>query len=98
MGRKKGVPLHEEEFKRNAVDLTIHGKSVRQVASDLGISETSLHNWRKKYLSEDGPQRQHLKEENERLRREVIELRQERDILKKSVAIFLKPHRTNMSP
>ncbi|MBE7438008.1 MAG: transposase [Spirochaetales bacterium] len=96
MGRKEGVPLYDDGFKRDAVDLTVHGKSVRQVASDMGISEASLHNWRKKYLDEEGPQRQHLREENERLRREVIELRQERDILKKSVAIFLKPHRTSM--
>jgi len=93
MGSKKTVNRYDDEFKRNAVDLTIHGKTVRQVASDLGISDNSLHLWRKKFLNEDGPQRENLKQENERLRRENLELRQEKEILKKSVAIFLKPHR-----
>jgi len=89
---KRGI-RYDDEFKRNAVDLTIHGKSVRQVADDLGVSENALHLWRKKYLNEEGPQRENLKQEIERLRQENIELRQEREILKKSVAIFLKPHR-----
>jgi len=94
MGSKKQRGIrYDEEFKRNAVDLTIAGKSVRQVADDLGISDNALHLWRKKYLNEEGPQRENLKQEVERLRREVIELKQEREILKKSVAIFLKPHR-----
>lgn len=94
MGSKKQVPRYDDDFKRNAVDMTIHGKSVRQVADDLGVSENSLHLWRKKYIDEEnGPQRKNLKEENERMRREIQELKQERDILKKSVAIFLKPNR-----
>lgn len=94
MGSKKQRGIrYDEEFKRNAVDLTIAGKSVRQVAADPGISENALHLWRKKYLNEEGPQKENLKKENERLRHENIELRQEREILKKSVAIFLKPHR-----
>jgi len=94
MGSKKQIPRYDDEFKRNAVDMTIHGKSVRQVASDLGVSENSLHLWRKKYIEEeDGPQRKNAQEQIERMKREIQELKQERDILKKSVAIFLKPNR-----
>ncbi|MCK6382712.1 MAG: transposase [Leptospiraceae bacterium] len=91
---KNGRVRYDEEFKRNAVDLWIKsGKSVRVIAADLGVADVTLYEWRKKYLAEDGPLRQNLREENERLRREVHELRQERDILKKSVAIFLKPQK-----
>lgn len=91
---KKGQH-YNEEFQRNAVDKWIKSeKSARQVALDLGVSDNSLHLWKKKYLSEkDGPQQQNLKEENERLKRENTELREEREILKKSVAIFLKPQK-----
>jgi transposase len=92
--KAKKYVRYDEEFQRNAVDLWIKGgKPVDQIASDLGVSAYSLHRWKKKYLSENGPQKENLRQENERLRREVLELKQEREILKKSVAIFLKPHR-----
>ena len=81
MGRKNSV-RYDDEFQRNAVNLTIR-KSVRQAALDLGVSEYSLHRRRKKYL-EDGPLSEDTKAEIARLRSEVAELKQERDILKKS--------------
>ncbi len=86
---------YDETFHREAVDHLIRtGKSIKQTAKDLGISEQSLRNWKKKYLAEeDSPQRKTLEEENERMKKEIAELREERDILKKSVAIFLKPRK-----
>lgn len=86
---------YDEEFQRNAVDLWIKGeKSAKQIADELGVSGNSLSNWKKKYLSEKGgPQQTALQLENERLKAENAELREEREILKKSVAIFLKPRK-----
>ncbi len=44
------------EFKREAVQLVqTSGKSIAQVARDLGISDTSIHQWRKD-LAEHGPE------------------------------------------
>ena len=70
------------------------GKSIVQVARELGISDTSIHQWRKE-LSEHGkeafPGSGHqtpLEEENRRLKRELERVQQERDILKKVVNIF----------
>ena len=84
---------YDEEFQRNAVNLWIRsGKPARQVAEELGVSDASLHRWKEKYINEeDSPQREAAEAEIERMRREIIELKQEREILKKSVAIFLKP-------
>ncbi len=78
------------EFKREAVQLVqTSGKSIAQVARDLGISDTSIHQWRKD-LAEHGPEafpgsghQTAIEEENRRLKRENEVLRQERDILKK---------------
>ncbi len=86
---------YDEKFRRNAVDHWIRSrKTCREVADDLGISVNSLRQWKKIYLSEpDGPQQQSLRDEVERLKRELQETREERDILKKSVAIFLKPRK-----
>jgi transposase len=39
-------PPYPEEFKREAIELVrLTGKSIRQSAKDLGISEVSLRNW-----------------------------------------------------
>jgi len=45
-----------EEFKRQAVELMIHGgKSQRQVARELDVSEYSLTLWKKAYLGQQKP-------------------------------------------
>ncbi len=82
-------------FKREAVRLAqTSGKSIAQVARELGISDSSIHQWRKE-LAEHGPEafpgsghQTALEEENRRLKRELERTRQERDILKKTVSIF----------
>jgi len=87
---------YDEEFQRNAVDHLIKtGKSLKQVAEDLGISDGALRLWRDKYINESGSAQQGtLREENERLKKEIAELRVERDILKKkSVGIFSNPRK-----
>jgi transposase len=65
------------------------GKPITQVARELGISDASIHQWRKQ-LAEHGseafPGSGHqtaLEEENRRLKRELERTQQERDILKK---------------
>jgi transposase len=81
---------YTQEFKREAVRLAqTSGKPITHVARELGISDTSIHQWRKE-LAEHGseafPGSGHqtaLEEENRRLKRELERTRQERDILKK---------------
>jgi transposase len=83
----------DEDFKQGAVALVIEtGKPIAQVARDLGVNEGTLGNWcaqarraRKKDRSLDPDERAEL----ERLRREVIELRMQRDVLKRSVALWV---------
>jgi transposase len=86
---------YTKEFKEEAVRLVqTSGKSIAQVARELGISDTSIHQWRKElteHSSEAFPGKGHqtpLEEENRRLKRENELLRQERDLLKKVVGIF----------
>jgi transposase len=87
--------VYTKEFKQEAVRLAqTSGKPIAQVARELGISDTSIHQWRKE-LAEHGPEafpgsghQTALEEENRRLKRENEILRQERDILKKVLGIF----------
>ncbi len=83
------------ECKREAVQLAqTSGKPMAQVARELGISDTSIHQWRKE-LAAHGPEafpgsgHQTAQEEEIRhLKRELEITKQERDILKKAVGIF----------
>ena len=83
------------EFKVEAVRLvTDGGVSVVQAAKDLDIRPDMLRRWRKQ-LEKDpdqafpGQGRLKLRDEQMRqLQREVARLRQEREILKKALAIF----------
>lgn len=87
--------VYTREFKEQAVQLAqTSGKSIAQVARELGSSDTSIHQWRKE-LAENGqeafPGKGHqtaLEEENRRLKRENELLRQEREVLKKVLSIF----------
>ena len=88
-------PPYPEEFKREAIELVrLTGKSIRQVAKDLGISEVSLRNWVKQAAADAGERSGGLssdeREELQRLRRENQTLRMEREILKKAAAFFAK--------
>lgn len=91
MGKRKGT-RYDLEFQKNAVELWLKsGKSAAQVASELGISEQSLHRWKERQLGGRGDPGGGALAEIERLRKENRVLREERDILKKFVAVFWKP-------
>jgi len=83
------------EFKLRALELVkTSGKSVNQIERDLGITPGLLHKWKAR-MKTDGeqafPGKGRLKEDDElirRLKRENEVLRQERDVLKKALAIF----------
>ena len=80
------------EFKAEAIRmLRTSAASLLQIARDLGVSPASLRAWS---TAATAPSQPPLKEgervELLRLRREVRELRMERDILKKATAFFAK--------
>jgi len=95
--REQQRKRYDSEFKRNAVKLAdSSGKGDSVIERELGVYQGSIRSWRKA-LQEDAveafPGTGHMKpleEENRRLRRELEDVRQERDILKKAVAIFSK--------
>jgi transposase len=82
------------EFRREAVALLrSSGKTVPQLAAELGISPQSLRNWARQIDVDEG-RAQGLtfdeREELRRLRRELRTVTEEREILKKAAAFFAK--------
>jgi transposase-like protein len=93
---------YDREFKINAVALVQGGRTITEVARDLGVSKWSLGHWvaqakagqtpgEPRTLSTETPEQRELR----RLRQENDYLRRQRDILKKACGILsaeMPPH------
>lgn len=87
---------YDKEFKINAVKVYLsNDKSIEQIACDLGISRASLGKWVQSY-KKSGERSfpgsgNPVELELHALKKELHLVRQERDILKKAIAIFSEP-------
>jgi transposase len=92
MGRPSRYP---DQFRHDAVQMALASSESRaSVARRLGVNETTLRNWVASHLAGEARQANPLSvsssefEELRRLRREVEELRVEKEILRKAAAYF----------
>ena len=89
---------YAKEFKLEAIRLLNEGvKSAAQIARDLGVKRTVLYLWRDELNNKGehafkGSGRPKLEEMSElsKLKKELQEVKEERDILKKAAAYFAK--------
>jgi len=89
---------HTESFRRDAVALVrSSGRPVSEVARSLGVNKNTLWNWCRaeqqqtasKQTGSAGLSELEV-EELHRLRREVVELRSDKEILKRAAAYFAR--------
>ena len=93
------IQRYDEAFKRQAVENWIRsGKPGTQIARELGVSYPSLKEWKRRYWGDATPQCADLEAENRALRAELARVREQRDILKKSLGILSEPSRTATKP
>jgi transposase len=91
----------DKAFKRQAVELWLNsGKAATEVAAELGFHAQRLSAWRRRFAPPPpggegggGAKRSaaQWEAENAGLRREIDYLRQQRDILKKTLGILSEP-------
>ena len=101
MKMKQVRTRYSKEFKLKAVELSNERGNVQQVGAELGINPETLRLWKKavssgKLTPESAAQEKPKSAEAMELallKKELYEVTQERDILKKAVSIFSKSGR-----
>jgi transposase len=87
-----------EEFKRDAVQLVrTSGRPIAEIARELGIYDSTLGNWVRQDRIDRGEQEGLSSDQQARLgelERETARLRMERDLLKRTVAFWVKEQST----
>jgi transposase len=94
LGRPSKYPL---EFRREAAQLVLTSdRSMADIARELGVHHKTLGNWvsderrRRARAADSTSVNEAERDELRRLRKEVAELRMEREILRKAAAYFAK--------
>ena len=80
-----------DEFRQDAVRIALtSGLTRKQVADDLGVGMSTLNKWITAHRDTDVVSKDDLSlaKENDRLRREIRLLKEEREILKKATQFF----------
>jgi transposase-like protein len=92
--KKRSRRRFSEEFKRDAAALVLDtGRPIAQVARELGVYESSLGRWVAQARADRGETDDLTTADRAKLReleREVADLRMERDLLKRSVAFWVR--------
>lgn len=91
---KKKRNRYTDEFRAEAVRAveTRGNRTVAEVAESYGVTEQQLHTWKSKAKADGSAtdRKESMEEELKRLRRENADLKKDRDVLVKSIAVFVK--------
>ena len=82
---------YTEEFKKTLVDLINNGKTIAEVSREYGVATSNLVGWKKLYKN-ISPESEELiaLAEYKKLKKDFLSLKEECDILKKALTIFVK--------
>lgn len=90
---------YDAAFKQAAVANWIKtGQTGTKIAAELGISYPSLKEWKRRYSGDATPERDDLAAENRALKAELARVREQRDILKKTLGIVTEPSSSATKP
>jgi transposase len=85
-----GTGNFTDDFKRDAVaQITERGYPAKEVSDRLGVSTHSLYAWKRKFAKAASGDTE-KDAEIRRLKRELVRMSEERDILKKATAYFAR--------
>lgn len=90
-----GSVRYDDEFKTHAVNMVVEqDRTISAVASDLGVSQPTIRRWVRQATKPESSKDKRIAEleaENKKLKKQLANTKETVDVLKKSVAIFIKP-------
>jgi transposase len=75
---------YDKEFKQQTIKKYLDGHSVASISREIGVNENTIHKWKTEILQKDGE----IDKEKLAMRKRIIELETENEILKKAAIIF----------
>jgi transposase len=75
---------YDKEFKKEVVKKYLDGQSVASISREIGVNENTIHKWKSELIQKDGE----VDKEKLAMRKRIIELEMENEILKKAAIIF----------
>ena len=76
---------YDQEFKKEAIRKYLDGQSIAAISRETGVAESALHRWKLEFVrTEDGE----VDREKLEMRKRIMELEMECEILKKAALIF----------
>lgn len=79
---------YDAAFKSDLLKMHQQGRSISSLSESFGINENLIYRWKSAARESCNQTDIPVAEENKQLRSELAEMRRERDILKKALAIF----------
>ena len=90
-----GSVRYDDEFKTHAVKMVVEqDRTISAVASDLGVSQPTIRRWVRQATKPESSKDKRIAEleaENKKLKKQLANTKETVDVLKKPVAIFIKP-------
>ena len=97
---KKALKSYDRQFKIDTVEYYLNsGQTARSIAKHFGICDKTFYSWIKEYKEQSSDSfkgKGFIKSSNEevvKLKKALASVKQERDILKKALAIFSAPNK-----
>lgn len=75
---------YDKEFKKETVKKYLDGQSAASISREIGVNENTIHKRKREILSVNGE----VDEEKLAMRKRIVELETENEILKKAAPIF----------
>ncbi|MGK0366171.1 MAG: transposase [Saprospiraceae bacterium] len=86
--QRKARRTYDAAFKANILKMNADGRTVSSLSDSFGVNENLIYRWKKLAQSKDADTVTKDLQETIELREQVKSLKEERDILKKALAIF----------
>jgi transposase len=90
MQRSKTLRMYPQELKDQVISMVLNGKKIHELSKEIDIPNSTINGWVKKYNKQNPTNETNENLNMSQLLKKLRDAQEERDILKKALAIFSK--------